>query len=60
MSARGRLRLGLVGCGGLPLRRLEQFTVGPPAVSTHQLALAAFARAIRDGNEPDATGEEGV
>jgi predicted dehydrogenase len=36
----------------------RQFDV-PHPVSTHKLALAAFARAVRDRTAPDATGEDG-
>jgi predicted dehydrogenase len=37
----------------------KQFEVGAPTIPTHQLALAAFARAVRERREPDATGEDG-
>jgi predicted dehydrogenase len=37
----------------------QHFEVGAPAVPTHQLALAAFARAVRERVEPDAGGEDG-
>jgi predicted dehydrogenase len=39
--------------------RRKRFQVGPPPVPTHQLALAAFAEALRQGRDPDATGEDG-
>jgi len=37
----------------------KHFEVVAPAVPTHQLALAAFARAVRERIEPDAGGEDG-
>jgi predicted dehydrogenase len=37
----------------------KQFEVGVAKVTTHQLALAAFASSVREGVQPDATGEDG-
>src|SRR5262249_7133565 len=39
--------------------RRQRFDVGPPPAPTHELSLAAFARAVREGEEPDATVEDG-
>lgn len=39
--------------------RRQRLALGSPPVPTHRLTLAAFARAIREGRPPDATGEDG-
>jgi predicted dehydrogenase len=40
--------------------RRAHFDVGTPPAPTHQLALEAFARAVRTGAEPDAMGKDGA